>query len=196
MSDLANSLYNWLYFKLELRTLGLALGLGLMVAHAVALLKAPQVTAWLKKFPRNRTIGSVLLTIDLVWALILITSMDLGEFHTMRKLVQIIIPLAYLGMIYYVEEFLAARALGILLLLAACPVLDAAFLKLPVTRLLIPTLAYVWIILGLFWVGMPYLMRDHIAWASQTTGRWRALCTAGVAYGLALFACALFFYKS
>ena len=35
------------------------------------------------------------------------------------------------------------------------------------TRLLLVLLAYVWIINGLFWVGMPWLMRDQIAWLTR-----------------------------
>ncbi|MEZ5328982.1 MAG: hypothetical protein R3F19_28385 [Verrucomicrobiales bacterium] len=39
----------------------------------------------------------------------------------------------------------------------------------PITRLLLPLLAYAWIIIGLFWVGMPYVLRDQIAWVSASS---------------------------
>jgi len=86
------------------------------------------------------------------------------------------------------------RAIGFFLILAACPVLDAAFLEPPVTRLLLVALAYVWIVKGMFWVGMPYLMRDQIAWATASPERWKALTLAGVGYGAAVLVCALAFY--
>ena len=72
-------------------------------------------------------------------------------------------------------RFLTARALGILMLLGACLFLVAAFLELPLTRLLLPVVAYVWIVLGMFWVGMPYLLRDQINWLAASELRWKDL---------------------
>ena len=84
--------------------------------------------------------------------------------------------------------------MGIFLLLLACPLLDVAFLQEPITRLLIPILCYVWIFLSLFWIGMPYLMRDHIAWATKTKGRWTGLCIGGIVYGVVMIICAFAFW--
>ena len=80
------------------------------------------------------------------------------------------------------------------LILAACPVLNAAFLEPPVSRLLLVALAYGWIIKGMVWVGMPYLMRDQINWAVADSKRWKLLTLAGVLYGAAVLVCALAFY--
>jgi cytochrome c biogenesis protein CcdA len=55
-------------------------------------------------------------------------------------------------------------------------------------------LAYVWIILGLFWVGMPFVLRDQAAWATKSDGRFKALALGGVVYGVVLVACALAFW--
>jgi hypothetical protein len=83
----------------------------------------------------------------------------------------------------FVPEFLAVRALGALLLLAASPVLHAAFLQPQTSRLLVPILAYVWVLGGMFLVGMPYLLRDGITWATANPGRWKMASAGGVAYG-------------
>ena len=120
--------------------------------------------------------------------------MDLGEFQSIRQFLQIAIPVTYLLVINCVDEFLSVRALGVLLLLAASPVLDAAFLEMPITRLLLPLLAYTWIIIGLFWVGMPYVLRDQIAWVSASEARWKGACAGGAGYGLLLLICAFAFY--
>ena len=79
---------------------------------------------------------------------------------------------------------------GVFFLLAACPVLEAAFLEDPVTRILLPIFAYAVIIKGLFWVGMPYLMRDAIDWVTARPQRWRTACSAGALYGLVPFSSA------
>jgi hypothetical protein len=83
----------------------------------------------------------------------------------------------------YVEEFLAVRAVGMLALLAAEPLLEAAFMRHETSRLLLVLLAYVWIINGLFWVGMPWVMRDQIAWVTAKMRRYRA---AALAAGIAM----------
>ncbi|MGI8602313.1 MAG: hypothetical protein ACR2OZ_04870 [Verrucomicrobiales bacterium] len=189
-----SALYDWLYRDLSLRGAGIFVGVLLIVLHGLSILRAKPVMGWLKKLPRHKMIGIVLLTIDLIWAWVLVSAMDMGEFWKLRKLVLILLPITYALMIIYVDEFLAPRAAGILLLLAACPVLDAAFLELPLTRLLLPLLAYVWIVLGMFWVGMPYLMRDHIAWASASERRWKGLAAGGATYGVLLCVCALVFW--
>ena len=96
----------------------------------------------------------------------------------------------------YVPEFLAVRALGMLLLLAAEPLLESAFLCHETSRLLLVVLAYAWVIAGLFYVGMPYLLRDAIQWVTADRNRLKSGAIAGAVYGLALVACALAFWRT
>jgi hypothetical protein len=93
----------------------------------------------------------------------------------------------------YVPEFLAVRALGMVLLLAAEPLLESAVLRNEPSRLLLVVLAYVWAIAGLFLVGMPFLLRDAIQWVS-TGNRWKPAAVAGVVWGLAVLVCAIFIW--
>ena len=96
--------------------------------------------------------------------------------------------------VHFVDEFLAVRALGILALLAASPLLDAAFLQPPMSRLLVVLVAYGWIVAGMFWVAQPHLLRDQIAWVGRNAARWTLAAGAGVVYGLLLLFCALAWY--
>jgi hypothetical protein len=73
-----------------------------------------------------------------------------------------------------------------LLLLAAEPLLEAAFLKPGAGRLPLVLLAYAWAVAGLFCTGMPYLLRDAIAWLTRPGKRWAVACAAGALYGAAL----------
>ena len=107
---------------------------------------------------------------------------------------QIILPIGFFLVLKYVDEFLAVRALGILCLLAAEPLLDAAFLRPELSRLLVTVLAYVMIVAGLLWVTMPYLLRDQISWSTNSAGRWRVLSGVGFLFGLAILACAMVVY--
>ena len=191
------SLYETVYLDgLPLKLVGIVLGALLIGLHLFALIKAGSVQEFLKTLPRNRGLGVIILTIDLIWALWLISTMHMGEFFPARPWLQTCLPLTYVLVILFVDEFLAVRAIGAFLLLLACPVLEAAFLRPEETRLLLPALAYAWIFIGMFWVGMPYLMRDQIAWISKTPGRWSGACIAGAIYGAAILLCAILFWSA
>ncbi len=192
-------LHNYLYHLeptggIPLKPTGIVLGLALVATHLWAWLKADQAKAFLKGFPRSYGWGVVLLSIGLLWGMMCLTNMDMGEFFFLRKWFLTAVPIGFVLVLVYVKEFLAVRALGSLMLLAAGPVLAAAFLQPPVTRLLLPILAYAWIIGGMFFVGMPYLMRDGITWVLARPGRWAAAVWAGILYGAVLLVLAVTTY--
>src|SRR5260370_41918906 len=89
----------------------------------------------------------------------------MGEFSAFRRPLLIALPIGYVLVLRFVDEFLAVRALGILCLLAAEPLLDAAFLRYETSRLLVTVLAYLLIVAGLLWLTIPYLLRDQITGA-------------------------------
>jgi len=91
----------------------------------------------------------------------------------------------------YVDEFLAVRALGIFLILVAEPLIEAAFLRPEAGRLLLVAWAYILAILGMVWVGLPYMLRDQIDWARKSKANWIAATAAGVVYGALLAGFAL-----
>ena len=192
-------LYNYLYLQNEtggisLKGTGIAVALALIASHLYAMQKGDQVKAFLKAFPRNYTWGAILLTIDFIWGMMCLANMDMGEFYTMRSWFLYLVPVGFVLVLTFVKEFLAVRALGALLLLVAGAVLEAAFLKPQFSRLLLPTIAYVWIIAGLYFVGMPYLMRDWITWVTATSARWNLATIGGIAYGAILLVAAVLWY--
>jgi hypothetical protein len=80
--------------------------------------------------------------------------------------------------------------------MTASPLLEAAFLKDPTSRLLVPVFAYAMLTASMFCVGMPYLFRDAINWATAKSTRWTLLSAAGLLYGLATLSCALAFWRA
>ncbi len=144
----------------------------------------------LRGFPRSRWAGIIILTIDLIWSWWLLAVMDMGEFSSFRRPLLIALPIAYILSIRFMDEFLAVRALGIFALLAAEPLLEAAFFRYETSRLVLTVLAYVMIVLGMIWVTMPYRLRDQLDWLGKTSGRWRGFTAFGFLYGAALIALA------
>ncbi|MFA7344359.1 MAG: hypothetical protein WC003_08655 [Terrimicrobiaceae bacterium] len=181
-------------YHLSLQTTGLAAGLLLIVAHAFALARPEQAIAWAKTFPRSRVAATALIAAAAVWSFLLVRSIDLGEFSQLRGIMLLAIVAGAVLSWIYVPEFLAVRSLGMLLLLASEPLLESAVLRHEPTRLLLVVLAYVWVIAGLFYVGMPYLLRDEIQWVTANRNRFKSGSVAGAVYGLALVVCALFFW--
>ena len=179
-------------YHLSLHAAGLIAGAVLVLLSLLAIFLPAQ--NFLPQFPRSKTAGAVLLTIDLVWSFWLLATMEMGEFSNFRRPLLIILPVGFVLVLRFVDEFLAVRALGILCLLAAEPLLDAAFLRPEMSRLLVTMLAYLMILLGLFWVTMPYLLRDQIGWSTMHSGRWRLLSGLGFAFGAAILVCAFVAY--
>lgn len=190
------SLYNYLYHQdtsggIPLKGTGILLALALIAVHAFALLRGDAVQRFLKEFPRHYKWGVVLLSIDFAWSMLILAYMDMGEFYHLRKWFLILVPIGFVLVLLYVQEFLSVRALGSLLLLLAGPVLTAAFLQPQTSRLLLPVLAYVWIFVGMFFVGMPYLMRDWVDWITTGRSRWKIATLAGLVYGVVMLIAAV-----
>src|SRR5450432_2830274 len=171
----------------SLHAVGLVAGVLLFVFSGLAFFAPAQKS--LPQFPRSRPAGAALLTIDLLWSFWLLATMEMGEFSNFRRPLLIALPIGFFLILKFVDEFLAVRALGILCLLAAEPLLDAAFLRPETSRLLVTILAYLMIVAGLFWVTMPYLLRDQITWSTRNGRRWGTVSGIGVAFGLAIFIC-------
>lgn len=194
-----DDLFNYLYHQndaggIPLKGTGIVVGLALLISHVIAIAQKQKVQDFLKAFPRNYAWGVLLLSIDLVWGLMCLSNMDMGEFFNLRKWFLMIVPISFVLVLIYVKEFLAVRALGCLLLLIGGIVLEAAYLQPQLSRLLLPVIAYVWIIAGMYFVGMPFLMRDWITWATASDARWKLATYGGVAYGIAVLVAAALWY--
>lgn len=194
-----HDLYDYLYHLaptggIPLKGTGIVVALMLLGTHFWALKNAGKTQSFLKAFPRHYGWGVALLTVDLLWSEFALVNMDMGEFYHMRDKFMMIVAGGYVAVLIYVKEFLAVRALGSLLLLVAGPVLTAAFLQPPVSRLLLPVLAYAWIIAGMFFIGMPFLMRDWVNWLLAQPQRWNLAVYGGLAYGAVLLVAAILFY--
>jgi hypothetical protein len=183
-------------YDFSLRTVGLVAGLGLVAAHAFALLRTDWTIGKLREFPRSYPIGVFLFLLAAAWAFWLAATMDLGEFSPNRTLICGAILAAAVMVPLFAEEFLAVRAVGILALLAAEPLLGAAFLRPEQTRLLLVLLAYGWAVAGLVLVGAPYTLRDALQWVSCSSGRFRLVAWAGLAYGALLIVVSLLFFSA
>jgi hypothetical protein len=193
------------YQHLPLFATGLVLAIWLIGIHLLMLVKSAETQSFLKKFSRNDQLGQILLGIGLFWFWLLIApdnlgklsalTMDLGEFNSAKGLLQILVPVSLVLVCRSVRDFLAVRALGLLGLMAAAPLLGAAFLKNPESRLLVPIYAYAMLTASMFCVGMPYLFRDAVNWVTADRKRWTLCALTGLGYGVITLVCAFAFWR-
>jgi hypothetical protein len=183
-------------YGFSLQSVGLIVGMALIVVHAFALIRQPDVIPWLKNFPRSKFWGITLCTLSAVWAFWMAATMDLGEFSPNRTLICGVILAGAVMVPLFADEFLAVRAVGIIALLAAEPLLEAAFLRPEQSRLLLVVLAYAWATGGLILVGAPYVLRDLINWATAKSLRYRAFALAGLGYGVTLVLVSWLFFAA
>jgi hypothetical protein len=177
-------------YHFSLHAAALMAGFFLVVISLPGVLMPESVRKIARQLPRSRPLGFALLTIDFIWSFWLLATMEMGEFSNFRRPLLIILPIGFILVLLFVDEFLAVRALGIFFLLAAEPLLDAAFFRNEASRLVLTVFAYAIIVKGLFYVMMPYLMRDGIQWGTRSNIRWRLLNSFTLLYGAALLALA------
>lgn len=173
-------------YSLTLETALLLVGSLLVVSHLLALAWPDAIQAKLRALPRSLPAGVALLTISAAWFGALVAYTDLGDFTSMRRTFLILTGAAYVLTLRFVSEFLAVRGLGMVLLLVAEPLLEAAWLRPETGKLWLVSLVYIWIVCGLFFIGTPYVLRDAIAWAQRSALRWKAATFGGIAYGALL----------
>ena len=190
---------------IPLSVAGYILGTVLLLVHLYALVKRQQVQAFLLASPRNHLLAQILLAGGLFWFFLLVAPEGLGvlsrfrvglaEFEGIRWLLQLACPVFLVLMVTQVKNLLFPRALGIFGLMAAAPLLSAAFLQEPVTRLLIPIWCYIVIFLSILWIGKPYLYRDMVNKICSKPAWWTPLCLGGMAYGAAILLCAILWWE-
>ena len=181
-------------YHFSLQPVALAAGIVLCLLGAVGFSMNSSARSVMTAFPRSRIAGITLLSIDLIWSFWLVSTMEMGEFSAFRRPFLFLLPIGFFLTLRFVDEFLAVRALGILALLVAEPLLDAAFFRYETSRLVLTVFAYLLVVLGLTWVMVPYKLRDQISWFSKTTARWRGVNALGFIYGVTLIALALTCY--
>lgn len=188
------------YETIPLSTAGYALAAWLIVSHLWMLVKPDEAITALRNFPRHKTAGTILMAIGMFWFWLLVVpfnspiSMDLGEFNASKNILLAVVPIVAFLMITRVREFLAVRGLGVVALMAAAPLLGAAWQEPATGKLLIPIFAYAMLTAGLFFVGMPFVMRDAITWATQSAERFKLLTLGGLVYGIVVLACAIIWW--
>lgn len=169
---------------------------GFKIAGSLGALVAPEQArrCW-RGFSRNDVTAWVLTAIDLFWAgYLVLTTPPFSAMPRINLLVYAGAPLAFFLMVVFMDEMLAPRALGGLLLLLATPFLDAARWGDNSWRYVITLLAYLWVIVGMWLVISPYRFRQFTDYVAGDGGRFKRTNIVGLAIGILLMALGLMVY--
>jgi hypothetical protein len=162
-------------------------GLLLIALGAPLLLNHSGFAAMLKAFPRSPTATVVFFGSGAAWFLYNVWHLSPADFGDFRKPLCVGFAVIALASFKYVPDFLAVRGVCTLMLVAAGPLLRAAYMEYQFPRrLFMVTLVYVGIALAIWLGAQPWRMRDFIGWLFVRPGRSRSVGAALTVYGLLL----------
>ena len=164
-------------------------GLFLAALGLLLLGNSSLVVATLKALPRSPAAALILFGGGVLWFLVLVAQMGDADRIIGNSNVPWVVGFAALGVLSfrYVPDFLAVRGLSILILLAAWPLLQAAFMEYDhPQRLLMVTAVFAAIAAALYLAAVPYRLRDFLQWLLGRPGRARGVGAALLAYGILL----------
>jgi len=172
-------------------------GISFAMAAACVLLALPCLAApgaaraLARRFPRSAAAGWFLTALDIGWVIWIVKHAALGRFEHLRAPIYILAPVAVVLVAKYMDELLAPRALGGLLLLIPTPVLGMVRWSDSGLRLVVVVCCYLLVLAGMALVLGPYHFRKFTAWWIASDGRCRAGGAALLAAGAALAAVGL-----
>lgn len=178
---------------MTLFTATLLSGLVLVLLGALFVWSGPRVRSTAKALPRSARGAFIFFGLGSLWFLWRISRLgesDLIFFQSPWPVMTAFGTLAALSFIY-APDFLAVRGMSVLTLLAAEPLLHAAYMEWAYPqRLLMVTAVYIALALALYLAAAPYRMRDFFEWLFRAPGRARLLGAIVLTYGLATTAMA------
>jgi hypothetical protein len=165
-----------------------------VVGAAIIMLRLPGVIWPAKfreqavKFPRSVLVGRILMAIValVVWWVMYHAALDSDDWRWTRPFIVPGVPLAYYLVARYGTTYLSMRATAALMLLVAKQMVDATDLSDNPLRLIVTTLAYLWVVAAIWMTIAPHHFRDLIGWATANNKRCRWLCAFGTAVGAVL----------
>lgn len=162
--------------------------------YATLFIKPAAMREGLRQFPRNRWCGWLLAIAAVAWAAWILHNLPLGRFESLKTW---LVPTAvvFAGLVcYYMDDLLAPRAFGALLLLYPAPLLAAARLHDSPWSVVMSVIAYAMVIKGMALLLSPYLFRHFTQRLLQTDKACRLAGTAGLAVDALLLLLALGVY--
>ena len=181
---------------MKLSSLAIALGLVYVLPNIYGVLKPGRFGEAARKFPRYTPAGYPLMLLATAWFVYNVYREPIADFAVMKPYLCGFFAAVGVGACIFVKDFLPVRGLAVLLLLAAKLMVDTARWADTSWRLVITTLAYVWIIAGMWLTVSPWRLRDMANWITANEQRIRLFTGARVAFGIFVLLLGLTVFRS
>ena len=182
--------------NMSLSTLAVGLGLLLGLPHIYALAKPVAFAAAARKFPRSVPAGAGLMLLGTAWFLYYFNLESISDFAAMKPYMMVFFAAVGLGSCLYVQDYLGARGLAVVLLLLAKLMADTARWAETEWRLVVVSLAYVFVAAGIWITIYPWHLRDAVAWGTKSEPRIRLGGAAGLGLALVVLALGLTVFRA
>lgn len=162
-------------------------GILLLLVGVPLLLNHSGFAATLKALPRSATATVLFFGTGAAWFLYNIWHLSPADFGDYRKPLCAGFAVVAIAAFKCVPDFLAVRGMCALMLVAAAPLLGAAYMEYQYPqRLVMVGLVYLGIALAIWLGAQPWRLRDFIGWLFARHGRARWVGAAMTAYGFLL----------
>ncbi len=161
--------------------------LALVVLGVLFLVGNSAIATSFKALPRSRLATVIFFGGATIWFLSKIWTLSEADFGEYRKILFIGFAVVAVASFFCVPDFLAVRGLAALMLLAATPLLDAAYMQYayPQRRFMVAAV-FIGIAFAIYLGAVPFRLRDFFGWMFSRPGRSRAVGGMLAGYGLLL----------
>jgi len=171
---------------MRLSLLTILLGVGMALPQVYGLARPAGLATAARNFARNLPAGIVLMLLGTAWFAWNVNVEPIADFSAFKPyLLGGFIAVGVFSCIF-VQDFLAVRALAVLMLLLAKLMVDTGRPHLGESPwvLVIQCWAYVFVVLGIWFTITPWRLRDFIHWATASEARTRLLSAIRLAYAV------------
>ena len=182
--------------QINLSTLAVIMGLGLGLPQIYGLMKPAAFAASVRKFPRSLPWGVALMLLGTAWFVWYLSQESISDFEAYKPLLLAGFAAVGIASCFYVQDFLAVRGLGVVLLLLAKLMVDTARWAETDWRLVVVSWAYLLVIAGMWFTIYPWHLRDLLNWATANEKRIRIGSAIRLAFGLFVAALGLTVFRA
>ncbi len=160
---------------MKLSLLTILLGAGMSVPQIYGLARPKDFTETVRKFPRNYTIGVVLMLLATGWFVWNVNSEPIADFAAYKPAMLVAFAAIGVASCIFIRDFLAVRGLAVVFLLLAKLMVDTGRPHLGQSPfvLVIQAWAYVLILAGIWFTVTPWRLRDFLNFATANENRVR-----------------------
>ncbi|MFW6152538.1 MAG: hypothetical protein ACOC6C_06135 [Verrucomicrobiota bacterium] len=180
--------------RINLSHCALIIGSLMILLSGSALIWPASARKIARGFSRNTAAAWTLVIIDMVWSAWLVHNEPMPRFEQYKSWLFILTPGLIVMIIFLMEELLAARALGGLMLLAASPILTAVRFNDSSWRIFMTLIGYTMVLAGIMLVLSPFRLRKGAEWLSVSRFRWQAASIAVLLIGATALLSGVFAY--